>query len=152
MLNQCIQEAHFDGGLAPGSPALDGPLQAVQAGVSEPTWLLDLCCDGFVLLLFTDPRVNSAFRLNSTQMTEEIDALRRQGWSIKGLEIALTTIGVPGQYLDVEGYLAQRYQAQAGTLYLLRPDQYVLTRWKQYPGGQLASVFTAMGESDGQSI
>ena len=85
-------------------------------------------------------------------MTEEIDALRRQGWSIKGLEIALTTIGVPGQYLDVEGYLAQRYQAQAGTLYLLRPDQYVLTRWKQYPGGQLASVFTAMGESDGQSI
>jgi 3-(3-hydroxy-phenyl)propionate hydroxylase len=145
LLNRCIQETLFDGGLAPGSPALDGPLQAVKAGLSEPTWLLDLCCGGFVLLLFTDLKVNSGFSLNSPQMTEEIEALRRQGWSIKGLEIALTTIGVPGQYLDVEGYLAQRYQAEAGTLYLLRPDQYVLTRWKQYPGGQLASVFTSMG-------
>jgi len=33
---------------------------------------------------------------------------------------------------DSEGLLAQRYDAENGAVYLLRPDQHVAARWREF--------------------
>jgi 3-(3-hydroxy-phenyl)propionate hydroxylase len=163
-LNQYLDETKFQGGIIPGSPALDGSLQCTAAGLTKTYWLLDLCRDGFVLLYFVGS--NGGGATLSTELLVEVSALRNQGWPIKLIKIGLTggdethardksppkvtDMGdEPHDYLDHKGYLQQRYQAQEGTLYVLRPDQYVLTRWKQYPGAQLEAMLVALGDANG---
>ena len=43
--------------------------------------------------------------------------------------------------LSAEGIAAQRYDAQPGTVYLLRPDQHVCARWR---APQTADVSAAL--------
>ena len=34
--------------------------------------------------------------------------------------------------IDSEGLLAKRFDAQAGTTYLMRPDQHIAARWRSF--------------------
>jgi len=41
---------------------------------------------------------------------------------------------------DVEGCLAKRYDAQAGTAYLIRPDQHIAARWRAFNADAVAAA------------
>ena len=96
----------FAGAMVPGAPAVDAPLPGGG-------WLLRrLAGNGFAALVFGgDAGV-------AEQVTEQVT----QG--AQGL------VPVDLVRLPVEGLLAQRYDAQPGTVYLLRPDQHVCARWR----------------------
>jgi 3-(3-hydroxy-phenyl)propionate hydroxylase len=65
-----------------------------------------------------------------------------------GGDAAAVTAGstglVPVQvlHLPAEGVVAQRYDAQPGTVYLLRPDQHVCARWREPSAANVAAALT----------
>ena len=93
----------FAPALRPGAAAADAPL--VKAG--QPAWLLRELGPAATLLIFGP----------------------RPAWAAP---LALSTVAIDGQHLvDAQGLAAQRYDAQPGTAYLLRPDGHVCARWRQ---------------------
>jgi 3-(3-hydroxy-phenyl)propionate hydroxylase len=59
----------------------------------------------------------------------------------------LKTLVVGEQLRDAAGLLAQRLDARAGTVYLVRPDQHVCARWRAPTREQLQA---AMARAQGQ--
>ena len=96
----------FAGWMVPGAPADDAPL--------GQGWLLRALPAGFVLLLFSDGPSDAP----NAEQQAVIAALAQQA-------LAVSTLMVP-----THGLAAQRYDAQPGTVYLLRPDQHVAARWR----------------------
>jgi 3-(3-hydroxy-phenyl)propionate hydroxylase len=97
----------FAGWMRPGAPADDAPVTDAQG---RAQWLLRCLPTGFVLLHFG-----------------EIGAALRDQCAV--LKISPLCMGVDLQ--DCERLVAQRYDAQPGTAYLLRPDQHVAARWRR---------------------
>ncbi len=82
----------------------------------------------------------------------------RAGWFLEGLGAGFTllcfgegpadAVVVGRDLIDAEGLLARRYDARAGTCYLLRPDQHVAARWRRYdPALVKAATDRAMGKT-----
>ncbi|MFY9509597.1 MAG: FAD-dependent oxidoreductase [Rubrivivax sp.] len=86
--------------LRPGAPAADAPL----LNNGRPTWLLRELPPGFVLLVFG----------------------KAPTWQAGVAVLAIDGDGL----VDAQGLAAQRYDAQPGTAYLLRPDGHVAARWR----------------------
>jgi 3-(3-hydroxy-phenyl)propionate hydroxylase len=42
--------------------------------------------------------------------------------------------------VDAQGWFAKRYDAQTGSAWLVRPDQHVVARWRQWDGQTLAAA------------
>ena len=115
----------FAGPMAPGAPMEDAPVQAD----GQDGWLLRHTGGRFVLMLFVD----DAGKIDATQR-ELLDGLAR-------LPVPVTTLVVVRQggaaaaglatLVDHLGVAARRYDACAGTAYLLRPDQHVAARWRR---------------------
>lgn len=104
----------FTAGLPPGSPCVDAPI-----GLNgHPDWLLHSLGQGFVLLT----------------------------WGL-GVDVAVggvtaKALRVGQDIIDSEGLLAQRYDAQAGTVYLIRPDQYVAARWRSFAPAKISAALS----------
>ncbi len=122
----------FAGGPAPGAAAADAP---VRAGGAD-NWFLaqtggDFCCVYF-----------SGTELPAADILDELNALAALPYPIRTVLVAAAGSGVnetPGMKVveDAEGLLAQRYDAQPGTCYLLRPDQHVCARWRRLDAARL---------------
>ena len=66
-------------------------------------------------------------------------APRRQ---IEAGALTVPVLSVGDELDDVEGLAAQRYDARPGTVYLLRPDQYVAARWRRFDESKLRAALT----------
>jgi len=91
----------FSGGIAPGTPCPDAPL-------ADNQWLLEQLGDAFRLMIFGDDKTY-----------ETIEAQTK-------LPVACLYIN---DAIDCEGLVKERFAAEAGDVYLIRPDQYVAGRW-----------------------
>jgi len=92
----------FAGTLAPGAVLPDAPL----ARQGRSTWLLRELGPDFTLLVFGPA----------------------PAWAAALPQVHVLQMGVDVQ--DTQGLAAQRLDGQAGTAYLVRPDQHVCARWR----------------------
>ena len=113
----------FAGLMVPGAPAADAPL--LSAGRKD--WLLRHIGSDFTLLVFG----------------------HAPGWAAS-LPVQTVVIGNSGDsgLQDAEGWATRRYDAQPGTVYLLRPDQHVCARWR---APTQTSVASALRRAQGQA-
>ena len=107
--------ADFDGPMCPGAAAADAPLTLADG---REGWLLHELGDGFSALVFgSDASLHGA--------------------APPGVPLKVLHIGpcgdkpAPGQLIDHDGVIAERYDLLPGSVVLLRPDQHVCARWRQ---------------------
>ena len=118
----------FEGRMVPGAVAADAPLALGDGGgdgdgagdsdgAGEPGWLLRAVGTGsFAALVFGD---GAAADRSARAVAEGAAAADVQ------VDVVRLPLG------DAHALATQRYDAQAGTVYLLRPDQHVCARWRQ---------------------
>ena len=123
----------FDGGLVPGTACVDAPVLRDGA----PDWLLAHIGGRFTVLVFagTDgigTGVQAAIaQARSLGVAVDVSLIVPDGGSLIGDRLAVEASAVGATVLhDVEGSVAQRYGAEPGTTYLVRPDQHVCARWR----------------------
>ena len=106
----------FDGGVAPGTNIPDAP---VEFG-GKARWFLDVIGDGgFTVLTFGKP--DGASEIASGKIKARI-------------------LDVGRDLTDSKNLLAKRFAAPPGTVYLLRPDQHVAARWRNFDEDRIVSA------------
>ncbi len=95
----------FAGPMKPGTNCADAPVLKD----AQDAWLLNQLGQGFTLLSF-GPGAQPVSVGNVTA----------------------TVLEVGKDVVDAQGVLTQRYDAQPGTVYLIRPDQHVAARWRAF--------------------
>jgi 3-(3-hydroxy-phenyl)propionate hydroxylase len=124
--------ARGPGATIPGTPAPDAPV-AGPAG----HWLLSHLGGGFVLLGFDD----AVGPFGAA-------ALARDRIPCKIVQVGGKPTPGAIHVEDVQGLAVQRYDAWPGTVYLLRPDQHVCARWREF---DLPSVRAAIARATGNA-
>ncbi|MGH8809101.1 MAG: FAD-dependent monooxygenase, partial [Noviherbaspirillum sp.] len=117
----------FSGMMVPGAPADDAPITVR----GEPGWFISKLGNCFNGVVFFDPEQNAPDTI------ADIAALTVHAIPVKPVVVvpasaaafALDGIEV---ICDSEGLLAKRFDARAGTFYLIRPDQHVSGRWRSF--------------------
>lgn len=97
----------FAGHMVPGTFCADAPV--LRDG--QPAWLLNQLGGGFVLLSFGPVPADASVRVGN---------------------VVARVLEVGRDVVDVDGVLTERYDGQPGTVYLIRPDQYVAARWRGF--------------------
>jgi 3-(3-hydroxy-phenyl)propionate hydroxylase len=117
----------FEGSMVPGASCVDAPVQVS----GEPAWLLQQLGQQFTGVLFCGEQgVDQATRA-------VLDALRTGPIPLKLVVVTCddAQAGVSASVnvvRDIEGLAHARYDAKPGTFYLIRPDQHVCARWRQF--------------------
>lgn len=111
----------FAKAMRPGSPCTDAPV--ALNGV--PDWFLAQVGDGFTALLFTAGPAGA-------EQQAAMQRLAQATIPVRTLLVAPAGKAGDGVLEDSQGLLAARYDAQPGTCYLLRPDQHVAARWREF--------------------
>ena len=120
----------FDSPMVPGAAAVDAPI-AVD-GTRD--WFLHRLGGRFVTVHFASDAANDATGAFVSAFEGGIPrdpALRNVFPLVVGPMPAADTSGL-AVLQDVEGLVAQRYDATPGTTYLFRPDQHVCARWRGF--------------------
>lgn len=131
----------FDGAMEPGAACVDAPVQ-VDGG---DDWLLAHLGGRFTVLVFVGGDGDGV----GAEHHAAIDRARAPGVAVdvvlivdasaeaSGRDDGFARLTVEGANIgavvlrDMRGLAAQRYDASAGTVYLVRPDQHVCARWRQ---------------------
>jgi 3-(3-hydroxy-phenyl)propionate hydroxylase len=92
----------------------------------QPAWLIDQIGGSFCIMYFCEDPASIPPALQ-----QQLLGLRQAAIPVETLIVSRT----PGAFLlklvvDSEGLVFQRYDAQPDTLYLVRPDQHVVARWR----------------------
>lgn len=126
----------FAGAMVPGAPSTDAP---VRADDGRPSWFLLHIGGDFNVVVFGN-EVELDHRVVSSL------AGLAQG-AIPARPVVVVPNGQAGRLPhgvtvieDVEGMLAQRFDARPGTVYLMRPDQHVCARWRQFDANKIQAA------------
>ena len=112
----------FAGLMQPGTNCADAPVQRPEGSAG---WFLNCLGDGFTVLVF-----------GAAPATTPLGK--------PGLQASVLAVG--SDLLDTEGLLAQRYDGQPGTTYLIRPDHHVAARWRCFDEAAIqAALLRATG-------
>lgn len=118
--------ADFEGRMVPGAPCLDAPVRVD----GNEDWLLACLGDVFTLMVFADTRQGCP-----AGVVDAVERVRAHERDLRVLVVADGPVaGTPADAVIVEdpqGLAAQRYDARPGTVYLIRPDQHVVARWRE---------------------
>jgi 3-(3-hydroxy-phenyl)propionate hydroxylase len=130
--------ALFAGDMVPGAPMDDAPVREQGAA----GWLTDKVGNRFVALCYVADPV-SLDRI-------VVDAMRALAASAIPVEVLLVTpaAGAAANQLsaglrvleDHTGRFVERYDAEPGTVYLMRPDQHVAGRWRAFDAQRIAAA------------
>lgn len=135
----------FDGAMVPGAPAADGPI----SGGGQGEWFLTQLGALFSGLYFAGPdELEPAL----------LAALRSLATGSVAVEPVIVVppafgVGVTGArvVVDSEGLLAARFDASAGSFYLLRPDQHVCARWRWFDVGAVRAALQRATGNEGNA-
>jgi 3-(3-hydroxy-phenyl)propionate hydroxylase len=123
--------------MVPGAPADDAPV----ATDGRECWLLPLLGGRFQLLVYVD----------DAAWWSPLDLPAASGLpAIEVIAVTGTPIAVPGvrSLHDLRGRFAQRFDAQNGSAWLLRPDQHIVARWRKVePDKVQAALLRALGRA-----
>ncbi len=125
-------ESEFAGNMRPGTNCADAPVMYE----GQNLWFLNVLCQisskqansagTFILLVFgASPSHSDLATLNAALP--------------KGVTAHILWVGAYG-FMDVDGILRQRYDAQDGTVYLIRPDQHVAGRWRNFESHKIETA------------
>jgi 3-(3-hydroxy-phenyl)propionate hydroxylase len=120
------------GAMIPGTPAADAPVRGPVDG-ADGEWLLGYLGGTFTLLGFAD-----------AVGPHGVASLARDRIPCKVVVVGSKPVPGATALDDVEGLAVQRYDARPGTVYLLRPDQHVCARWREF---DLPSVRAALARA-----
>jgi 3-(3-hydroxy-phenyl)propionate hydroxylase len=129
----------FSGLMLPGAPAADAP---VRVGTDDD-WFLSRIGGEFDGVYFSDNGRLPAATASSLQ------SLAQGAIPVRTLVVVPSgarTDKLPGIAVveDAQGMLTQRFDGRDGTYYLLRPDQHVCARWREFnPDWARAAVVRA---------
>lgn len=126
----------FRGRMVPGAPAADAPVRLNE----RQDWFLLHCGGAFTLVEFVDAHGKSAISAS------DADRLASAAIPVRTLRVAPKGTRVSGAMEDADGFLTERYDGRAGTVYLLRPDQHIAARWRAF---DLAAVRRALARATG---
>jgi len=107
-------ESAFAGRMQPGTNCADAPVTVA----GQSTWLLKQLGTGFTLLVFGDA---PAAEVVCGAVTAQV---LRAGRDLQ----------------DAEGKVTERFDGQPGTVYLIRPDQYVAARWRSFDTAKIQAA------------
>lgn len=135
----------FQGAMVPGAPAADAPVLDAEG---RAAWLLRLL----------DGRRFAAMVFAGGDTAQRVRRLQSEADEVTGLDVLVVhavsqpPVSLDGArvLVDEQGWLARRYDATPGTVYLLRPDQHVCARWRDpAPGTVAAALRRALGRDGG---
>ncbi|GGY42978.1 FAD-dependent oxidoreductase [Pseudoduganella albidiflava] len=112
----------FGPALRPGSPAADAPVE----WEGKADWLLRHVGDDFTGIYFAGSHVDDSVLRRCTALADGPIPVRTLVIAAPG------TASGPGVLVDRDGLVRQRYGALPGSYYLLRPDQHVCARWREF--------------------
>lgn len=111
-------ESEFRSQRCPGAPCLDAPVTVA----GEPSWFLRQIGDRFVAVYFAGAGEPPAGLRELARDPIPVDTLVVHPPGTGG--------GEAGDIVDIQGLLAEHFDARPGTCYLIRPDQHVAARWR----------------------
>jgi 3-(3-hydroxy-phenyl)propionate hydroxylase len=117
----------FSGSMVPGAASTDAPV--VVDGRED--WFLTQTGDHFTGVYFGE---GDGF---SRETTADLEALAQDAIPVQPLVVVPRGARTARSHRvlvveDAQGLFAQRFDALPGTFYLLRPDQHVCARWRQF--------------------
>ncbi|MCC7412334.1 MAG: FAD-dependent oxidoreductase [Gammaproteobacteria bacterium] len=111
----------------PGSPCLDAPVMVD----GEASWLLRQLGEEFINLYFatgTEPDPASLRALAGDDVPVRTKVIRPAGATASG----------PDELVDIQGLVGQHFDVRPGSCYLIRPDQHVTGRWREFDPDRVA--------------
>ena len=135
-----LDSDHFADRMRPGSACADAPVRSNKGD----EWLLERLGNSFTVLFYGELAASAQQPLNDAVMN-----LAREGHRIGTLRVRPRGEEARNEHevVDCEGVLAQRYDLQPGTTYLIRPDQHVCARWRKLaPDAVVQAVQRALGQ------
>ncbi|MEW5872770.1 MAG: FAD-dependent monooxygenase [Chloroflexota bacterium] len=125
----------WPGSPAPGAMIADAACRLLQGDLEQPTHLRKLFGSGFVALHFARQASEAqAFAAGCAQADLPAPVTV---YSVLGTRSA-NTVGSLNVLLDEDNTLQRAFQAQPGSLYLVRPDGHLAARRRAADSGQLA--------------
>ena len=110
-------EDEFSDKQRPGAPCLDAPVSIN----GEDAWFLNQLGDRFVGIYFSEDGTTP----------EEISSIGLAQVPVETITVTRTNSG-GNNIFDSKGLLHRHYDAQPGAYYLIRPDQHVAARWREF--------------------
>jgi 3-(3-hydroxy-phenyl)propionate hydroxylase len=117
----------FGGEMAPGAPSADAPVNVR----SNAGWFLAQIGGDFAGVYFSDGTLCSDTQEGFVSVSSGAIPIKTIVVVPKGISFRNSPLGC-AVVEDSQGLLWQRFDARAGTFYLVRPDQHVCGRWRRF--------------------